>query len=454
MRKRKEGKENTYSMTEGKLFPSFIVFLLPLIAAGFLQQSYSFVDGLILGNFINQNALGAVGSVGAIIDAGSLVQIALGSGCAIMVSHLHGAQKTEEVNRLIKNMRRLLTGISCILALAGILLADSFLMLLHTPENLTRGAALYMRICFLGIPFVSLYNLQAGILRGMGDSRHPLGGIAVSSVVNIGLDIIFVVIMRMGIAGAATATVAAEILSAVYLYYKLEQRRKDPAWDAGREVSNSKNDKANVAESIKLGAPQLVQSLATSGGMIMLQNVINMLGAVVVVGVVATFKIDSVLIAPLLGLGTAVSVFTGQNIGAGNHARVKASLRCGLITGFSISLLLTLILWGFGYPLFGLFGLEEDAAEYGYRYLTICLPFYWMFGMQFVLHGFLNGAKHTVITSFASVVGLALRIVFVYMGYRHFGGDILPVAEIASWTTCLVIDAIYIARLALSKKAI
>ncbi|MBQ6623627.1 MAG: MATE family efflux transporter, partial [Mogibacterium sp.] len=440
----KNSEINKYSATEGRLLPSFLVFLMPLVLAGLLQQSYSLVDGIILGNFIDETALGAVGSVGSLIDVGSLIQIALGGGCAIIVSHLYGAKRYAEVDRLITDIRIIVVGLSLAIALVVILLAPQILKILHTPEDLREGALLYMRICFAGVPFVAMYNVQAGILRGMGDSKHPLGGIAVSSVVNIGLDLLFVVMLHMGIGGAAIATASAEAMSAVYLYLKLDNKRKETHSSSEDEKVADETAIANIAESIKLGFPQLIQSVVHSGGMVLMQNITNILGAIVVIGVVATFKIDSILIAPLLGLGTAVSVFTGQNLGAGHEERARNSLKYGILTSLAFSLVLTVVLWRFGYSLLGLFGLETEATAYGYRYLSLCLPFYWVFGMQFVLHGYLNGAKHTVITSAASIIGLVVRILIAYLLYKSLKGDVLPIAEVASWIICVIIDAGYI----------
>ena len=430
----RKAEMNQYnSVTEGDLLRAFVLFLLPLIAAGCLQQSYTIADGLILGNAINQEALGSVSSVGPIIDVCTLIQIGMAGGCSIMVSHLYGAQNHAALKKLIPEIRNLITLISVIIAAVAFIFAPWILRRLHTPDELMAGAVTYMRICFAGVPFMSLYSLQAGILRGMGDSRRPLGGIAVSSGVNIALDLLFVVAFDFGIAGAAIATASAEALSALYLYIKLGERVRSLG-DRGAKESG------DTLECIRLGAPQMIQSVVTSGGKVLLQNLTNMLGTAVVIGVAAAFKIDSLLLLPLISISTAVSVFSGQNIGAGHDDRVRSTLRYGMLISLAFSLVLSVFLWKFGYPLTTVFGLDRTASEAGYRYLLLCVPFYWVFGVQFVVGGYLNGAKHTTLTSAAAIAGLAVRLLFAYIFCGRFGADVLPLGEALSWVTAAFID--------------
>lgn len=430
-----------YSVTDGKVLPAFIMFLLPLIASSILMQSYSVADGLILGNYINQEALGAVSSCSSIIDACTLIQMGLAGGCSILTSHLYGGRRYTELNRLIRDMGKMILLISVIVLAAVFLLAHSILRLMHTPDSLMDGATLYLRIVFMGVPFLSLYNLQGGILRGMGDSKRPLGGIAVSSAVNIGLDLLFVAALDMGIAGAAIATVAAEIMSAAYLFVRLRSRLKSMDASGDADVDADANEKANLKECINLSIPQMIESAVFSAGNVLLQNITNLLGAGVVIGVSVAFKVDAILYIPLFSIGLAVGVFTGQNIGAGKPERVRQTMKYGICVSLGFSLLISLLLWKTGLLLFGLFGLNEEVAGIGFRYLMICLPFYWIFGLRFILNGYLNGSKHTAVTSGAAIAGLAGRLILAYTCYRTIGADVLPMAEVLSWIIGVVITA-------------
>ncbi|MBQ6500420.1 MAG: MATE family efflux transporter [Mogibacterium sp.] len=433
-KKSKTGVKKDKSVTEGNLLYAFIMFILPLMGASLLQQSYAIADGLILGNAISQEALGSVSSVGPVIDMCTLIQLGISGGCSITVSHLYGAGKYGDISRLISDIRKLITLISVGIALAAFAAAPKLLSLMHTPDDLMSGALTYLRVTFIGVPFMALYGLQAGILRGMGDSKRPLGGIAVSSVVNILMDLIFVVLFDLGITGAAVATVSAEAMSAAYLFKKIEDKRNK----LSPEETGTGNE--NLRECIRLGTPQIIQSVASSGGKVLLQNITNILGGSVVIGVAVAFKIDSILLIPLMSIGIAVSVFTGQNIGSGNSKRVRDTIKYGLIFSVSVTVVASLILWMFGLHLFGLFGLGKETAETGFRYIILCLPFYWIFGLQFVLNGYLNGSKHTTLTSAAAIAGLAGRVLFAYAGASHFGADVFPLAEALSWTIAVLVD--------------
>ena len=433
-----ELKKGKYSITDGKILPAFVMFALPLMAASCLMQSYVIADGLILGNVVNEEAIGSVNTVSPIIDLCTLVQIAIAGGCSICISHLVGAKRYNELDKLISDMYRIITVISIAITAIAFVGAPWILSLINTPDSLMAGATTYLRIVFIGVPFTSLYALESGALRGMGDSKKPLGGIAVSSCVNIGLDLVFVIVFRWGIVGAAVATVTAQTLSAVYLYIKLEQRRKTYSLDPQHKTHSQ------LSECVRLGAPQIVQSLATSGGNVLLQNVTNLLGASVVIGVTVAFKVDAILVIPLMCLGQATAVFTGQNMGAAKDERVRKTLVISIAMSISISIIMGIVLWLCGYSLMGLFGLGAEAASYGYKYITVCMPFYWLFGLQFALNGFLNGAKHTAITAAASIGGLACRVAIAYLGYLSIGTIILPIAEASSWLVCVIVDVVAI----------
>ncbi|MCQ2567922.1 MAG: polysaccharide biosynthesis C-terminal domain-containing protein [Mogibacterium sp.] len=243
--------------------------MLPLLATSVLMQSYVFVDGLILGNFINEEALGSVNSVSSIIDICTLVQVAISGGCSISASHLYGAGKNSELKRMIRDFYMIILAVSVGITILAVIGANRILEFINTPDTLMEGATAYLRIVFLGVPFTSLYALQSGALRGMGDSKRPLGGIAISSCVNIGLDLLFIVVLDMGIAGVAVATVAANVLSSAYLHIKLTKR-------AAGLTDDDDEPRSRVAECIELGLPQIVQSMVTSAGKVMLQNITAM----------------------------------------------------------------------------------------------------------------------------------------------------------------------------------
>lgn len=433
MTKIKEKRIN--SITDGSMIRAFVLFILPMIGSGILMQSYVIADGLILGNAINQEALGSVSSVGSITDALLLVQFALAGGCSICVSHLYGAKKFTQLTRLIKDMSRIIVLITVVLAAIGIVFSGQLINLIHTPKAIFEGAKTYYSVTMVGLPFMAIYNLEAGILSGMGDSKKPLSGIFISSCINVGLDLMCVVVFKLGITGAAIATVTAEGISAAYLFSKVRVKLKDI-----EEVTTDVPE-SMVGECVRLGIPQIIQSLVTSCGKILLQNITNILGAEVVIGVSLAFKVDSIVMIPLMSLATAVSVFAGQNRGAGREERVKASLRIGLIISAAMSVVITGVLYFLGVQMLGLFGVDAEVNAVGYRYLLLCMPFYWVFGAQFVCSGYLQGTKHTGWSSTIASTSLAVRVASCYIGAAIIGSDILAISEVLSWCVGLVLYA-------------
>lgn len=293
------------------MLPSFINFAFPLMLTSLMMQSYTIADGLILGNLVNERALGAVNSISPIIDLLGLIQIGLSGGCSICISHLTGSGEHRRMHQVILQMRTVVVGISLLALLLGVLGADAVLSLTHTPPEIYDGAKAYLQLVCIGIPFSSIYQLQSGIMRGMGDSKRPLGAITISTFTNIGLDLLLVGFFTLGIIGAAVATVASQIFSCVYLYFKLKKRLQaegseyfSGSFSLRSQVdillhSFSRSEKASdIHEIVNLGIPQMLQSSFTSIGKIILQSLTNSFGAFAVIGVAASYKIDSILIIP------------------------------------------------------------------------------------------------------------------------------------------------------------
>lgn len=447
-------------ITEGPVLPSFINFAFPLMLTSLMMQSYTIADGLILGNLVNERALGAVNSISPIIDLLGLIQIGLSGGCSICISHLTGSGEHRRMHQVILRMRTVVVGISLLALLLGLLGADAVLSLTHTPPEIYDGAKAYLQLVCIGIPFSSIYQLQSGIMRGMGDSKRPLGAITISTFTNIGLDLLLVGFFTLGIIGAAVATVASQIFSCVYLYFKLKKRLQaegseyfSGSFSLRSQVdillhSFSRSEKASdIHEIVNLGIPQMLQSSFTSIGKIILQSLTNSFGAFAVIGVAASYKIDSILIIPMIGISMSISVFTGQNMGAGKIQRVRESFRIAIRSSLAISAVMTLVLLCFNIPLLSLFGLSKASLTMGHYYILICLPGYFLFGLQFVFNGFLQGTKNTKISSGISILALAGRIAFAYSFAGMMGANVLPAAELFSWVLGGILSGIACLRI-------
>ena len=428
-------------ITEGPVLPSFINFAFPLMLTSLMMQSYTIADGLILGNLVNERALGAVNSISPIIDLLGLIQIGLSGGCSICISHLAGSGEYRRMHQVILQMRTVVVGISLLALLLGLLGADTVLSLTHTPPEIYDGAKAYLQLVCIGIPFSSIYQLQSGIMRGMGDSKRPLGAITISTFTNIGLDLLLVGRFALGIVGAAIATVFSQVFSCAYLYFKLKKRLRTEGLEYYSDAFSFRNqisilfhseDTSDVHEIVNLGIPQMLQSSFTSIGKIILQSITNSFGAFAVIGVAASYKIDSILIIPMIGISMSISVFTGQNMGAGKTQRARESFRIAIRFSLAISAVMTVVLLFFNIPLLSLFGLSRASLTMGHYYILICLPGYFLFGLQFVFNGFLQGTKNTKLSSGISILALAGRIVFAYSLADIMGANVLPAAELFS----------------------
>lgn len=431
------------------MLSAFITFALPLMLTSLMMQSYTIVDGLILGNYVNEEALGAVSSISSITDLMGLIQIGLSGGCSICISHLAGAGEYQRMSAVIRQMRRLVLAISLLALGVGIFGVDFILSITHTPDEIYAGAKIYLQVVCIGIPFSSLYQLQSGVMRGMGDSKRPLGAITVSTVTNIGLDFLFVGSFSKGILGAAFATVLSQVFSCIYLFIKMQKKLQSITLpgDANGSAEESRHEHAldasplprassrfsDVKEIVQLGIPQILQSSFTSIGKIILQSLTNSFGAFAVIGVAASYKIDSILIIPMIGISMSISVFTGQNMGAAKPARARQSFRIAVRISLAISAVMTVVLLLFNTPLLGLFGLSHASLRMGHYYILICLPGYFLFGLQFVFNGFLQGTKNTRLSSGISILALACRILFAYAFAGAMGAYVLPAAELLSW---------------------
>lgn len=417
-------------LTRGKVFSTLLKFAIPLIISGLLQQLYSIVDSLIVGNMIGENALAAAGASGPIVNVFIYVLTGLVSGCTILVSHAYGAGERQNINKIASSFMFFVVGAAIVVTIVGLAIHAPLLSLLRTPKELISSASQYLVIMFLGVPFLAFYNLAGAILRGIGNSKTPLVAIVIASVINIGLDILFVGPMNMGIRGAAIATVIAQMFSAAYLLYYLKRGNHGFYFTLSRKDS----DKKVLKEGLKLSLPRVIQSSVSSMGSFLLQNVMNSFGVTTVAAITTAYKIDSLAILPLLNVSVAISVFTGQNMGSGNRERATECLKKGLILMCGIAAIITAIFVTSGFSLIKLFGVSDEAAAIGQRFFYIAAAFYPILGISEGISGFLQGCKDVNFTAIANIIILFVRVGISYALLGLIAGDVIAVAEVCAWT--------------------
>ena len=398
------------NMTTGDPTRLMLSFMIPMLIGNVFQQFYNLADTMVVGQFVSADALAAVGSTGSLTNLFFALCNGLASGAGIIVSQYFGAGNTTWVRRTIVNAFFILFTTGVVMGGAGAMLARPVLAVMKTPSEILDQAVLYMRITCVGVLGTAMYNAVAAILLGVGDSKTPLVFLIFSSIMNIVMDLVFVIWFHWGVAGVAGATVAAQMLSAAasITYARL----RNPLFCLRKE--DWMIDRGVVRECFRLGVPMAIQSGMMSASGIVLQRVVNSFGAKVMAAWTTVHKIENLINQPLGTLSRSLSTFTGQNIGAGKADRVRLGIRKGLIMAMTFVGMMMVIMWVFSGSLMRLFvnDGETEVIFIGAKALRILALFYFFLGAIYVYRGTLNGAgdaRFSLMTGIAEMVG---RIAF------------------------------------------
>lgn len=409
----------TGSMTQGKEWKHLLLFALPLMGGQALQQLYNTVDGIIVGNFVGDIALGAVGVCSPVTLLFTSIAVGMCTGVSVVAAQYFGAKKPEEMRRAASTSIILLLVMGLFFSAVGVLFGRVFLAnLLGVSDWYIEEAVTYFGIYAVGLVFQFAYNVFAALLRAVGDSKATLYFLLISSVTNLVLDLIFVIVFHWGVAGAAIATVVSQGVSAasavVYMTRKYEIfrfRKGEFRWYT---------DTAKLT--LRLAAPSTLQQVVMSCGCLALQRVVNHFGGIytgLMSGATAGQRVESFVYIPMFAFNSAMATFTGQNMGAGELERVKRGRRVGLVMGVSVSLVITGIVLLLSTPLIALFGVSEEGLRYGVIYLWILCPGLFMFGLYIINNGVLQGSGDTAYTAFVLLTSFALRIILAYTLAYH-----------------------------------
>lgn len=390
---------NVTDMTTGSPVKHILKFALPLLIGNLFQQLYNMVDSIVVGNFVGKNALAAVGTCGSMNFLFFSLSSGLAIGIGIIVSQYFGAKDEKNVRSTIANSFYVLVTAAFTVSVIGMLLAPWLLRLLATPDNIIGDSIIYMRTTCAGIIAIALYNGVAAILRALGDSRTPLYFLILSSIVNVVLDLTFVLALGLGVFGVALATIIAQAVSAVtcltYAYHKV------PYFRLSRE--ELKPHKEIIMKSFRLGVPVALQNSMIAISCMVLQGVVNSFGDTVMAAYTITNRIEQIVQQPYGSLGAALTTYSGQNIGAGKVDRVKKGFRQATLMALIFSIVLIPVAYLFGHQIVGIFVKEQEVIDIGYRALRITSLCYFGLGMIYVPRALLNGCGDT---GFAMINGL------------------------------------------------
>ena len=405
-------------MTDGGVFRSLLLYSLPLIAGNMMQQLYNTCDSIIVGNLVGSHALAAVGASGQIIYLLTTLCIGASTGAGILIATFYGAEDERQTGVAVHTSLVLSALAAGIITVLGLTLSTTFLRWMGTPEEVLRDAAVYLRIIFAGTLFQALYNMAAGILNAVGNSPRSLRYLAVSSVLNVGLDLLFVGVFHMGIAGAAWATIASQGVSAALAIAFLTRTE-----DIYRVSPNQLRLSGSMAKRIiQLGVPTAIQGAVISFSNVLIQAGVNSFGTQAMAGYTSCLKVDGFNIMPVHSFSLAASTFVGQNLGAGRLDRVKKGVWTALWMSVVYSAVTGVLLLSFARPVLSIFGGDSATIEYGVLCMWSLAPFYTLLAVIHSLAGAIRGSGKTMPPMIIILFSLcAFRIFWIRLIAPLFG---------------------------------
>lgn len=428
-------------MTEGNIWRKIIFFSIPMILGNLLQQMYNAVDSVIVGNYVGSNALAAVGSSTSIINLLIAFSMGASAGAGVVVSQFIGAGNKKGVKISVHTALAIAIILGMILTAAGIIFTPTILKWMRTPEEVMRESVVYLRLYSAGLLFSVVYNMAAGILNAVGDSKRPLIYLGSASFLNIVLDIILINWMKMGIAGAAIATNISQVLSCILILVFLSKVPENYQLKF-REIKIYKKMAGRI---IKIGLPTAIQNTVISFSNILVQSSVNTFGAKAMAGFGAYLKLDGFNILPILSFSMAVTTFTGQNYGAGKTDRLKKGMWVVVIMGVVYTLALGAIILMFSDFFMGIFTQDKEVMYYGIKAMKYFCPFYFLLSIMHGLGGTIRGTGKTVPPMVILLISLCLfRIVWIQFIVPKFNTiDIIYLLYPVSWFVGMVLMVLY-----------
>lgn len=414
-----------------------IRFSMPLILGGVLQQLYSWADAFIVGHAEGELQLGAIGATHSLTWLFINTIMGFTLGLSILGAQEYGRGNTQKVRRILAVFLPILCGVYAVLALLGIVLAEPILRAMNTPGEIFGYSLQYFKIVLMGIPFLAVYNLYAGLLRAIGNTKLSFYAVLISSGLNIALDILLVAVLPYGVAGAAAATVISQ--AAMTAFIVIYSTRKFVHLAVGREDMGF--DRAIFKEGLSFSVPPTIQNSVTSCGNLVLQNFMNGFGATTVLAITTAYRVDSIMILPIINLGAAVSSMVARAKGAEDKDRIRDCLKTGVIMVAGVAAVLAVGMFFIGAYFVGMFGVTGEALDAGRQFFRDLSNFYVLFGIATVLRSVLEGIGDIRYCSTIGIVTLLTRIGFSYLLRPFFMGRTIALAEGISWAVLLLLMA-------------
>ena len=434
-------KSRDVDMTQGNIVKHLIMFALPLLAGNIFQQLYNMVDTWVVGRFVSNEAYAAVGTVGPIVNMLIGFFIGLSSGAGVVISQYYGAKRYEDVSRTVHTAVTLTFVLGILFTGIGLFITPFMLQLMNTPENVLPESTAYLNIYFCGIMGLMIYNMGASILRAVGDSQRPFYFLVVCAVMNTVLDLVFVLMLDMGVKGVALATILSQAVSAILVLItllrtgeciKLEPKKLKFHWDMIKKI-------------FRVGIPAAIQMAITGFSNIFVQSYINFFGDNCMSGWTTYAKVDQLLFLPMQSIALASTTFVGQNLGCNQVERAKKGVTSALIIALCSTSVLMIPVLTFAPQIVAFFNSKTEVVEYGSMLLRWITPFYLLCSFNQIYAGALRGSGNSkapmiiILTSF-----VAFRQLYLFIMSRIWN-EIIPIAMSypAGWLLCSTLTAIY-----------
>lgn len=426
-------KTKITNMTEGSPSKLIITFALPLMVGNIFQQLYTVIDTMVVGQALGVSALAALGATDWLNWLFSGLIQGFAQGFSILMAQEFGSGNHKQLRKVIFNSLILSSICSVLILIISQACAHPILTLLHTPNDIMGNSLLYLRIIFLGMPIIMAYNLSASILRSLGDSQTPLHAMIAASITNIVLDLIFVLLFHWGIAGAAIATLLAQLLSSVYCFYFI--KRIDILKTSQDELIM---ENGLCSKLLLLSFPIAFQNMVIFIGGMVVQSVVNSFGVLFIAGFTATNKLYGILEYAATSYGHSMSTYAGQNLGAGNKKRIRAGVRSALLIALitSLAISICMLLLGKSILMWFLSGDPSDVAaalQIAYHYLTIMSIFLPTLYLLYIIRSTLQGTGDTVMPFVSGIAEFIMRVGAALILPRFFGQEGIFYAEILAW---------------------
>lgn len=429
-------------LTSGETWKKLILFFLPIAAGTLIQQLYNAVDGFIVGRFVGTTALAAVGgSAAMIINVLVGFFVSMTSGASVVIAQIFGAGRNEDVQKASEDAVAVSAIMGVVLAIIGYISAPSLLELLKTPENTIAESVIYLRIYYVGVPFILVLNMESNIMRAVGNSFQPFLFMIIGCISNIIMDFVFVMYFKMGVEGVAWATVIAQVINMALLTGSLLKTDEPYRMEFGTFKFNG----MYLRNMLRIGIPAGLQTSMYSVSNMIIQVAVNTLGTVIVASWAMASKLDGLYWATINAFGVAITAFIAQNYGAGNMDRVKKCVKQSLLISYVITISSSVFLLLIGKPAISVLTHDKEVIYMTFLIMTYFVPYYFLWVPVEVFSAVLRGSGDATIPVVIVGVGICLfRVIWIVTVFAYFKTLLsLAICYVASWAVTGVALIIY-----------